>query len=231
MANTRKTGVVDSYAAIKAAQHAASMRPQSAPVPPAGDEPHDLQKLGAHITRTAVPVRQLIECYECGYKFQLHGRAASTNCSKCRVMLDLSDHVIDKKWNGTIKTAGIVRITATGIAEWGEIVANEIILEGKIEAGRVRAMKKLEIRAGARFSENNIQAPDLHIAPGATIAFLDPAEYRDVEIAGTLCANLRATGSVTVRSGGLFQGNLHAEHLVVEDGAGLHATVSIRQDK
>jgi cytoskeletal protein CcmA (bactofilin family) len=225
----RKDGVVDSYAAIKAAQHAARAHPQRAPVATDGGQPHELQQLGAQITRTAIPAKQLIECYECGYKFQLHGRAASTNCSKCRVMLDLTDHVINKKWNGTIKTAGKVHIASSGIAESGEIVASEIVLEGKIETGRVRATQKLEIWPGSRFCEDNVRTVDLFIAPGATATFNQPTDYRSVEVAGTLHANLHANGTVIVKAGGRFVGEIYSGHLIVEDGGGLQALVKIQK--
>ena len=92
MAKPRKDGVVDSYAAIKAASRAVKSR-----APAVGDE---LQKLGAQVRQGAVPTKQLIECYECGYRFQLHGRVPKTNCNKCRTMLDLSDHTIANRWSG-----------------------------------------------------------------------------------------------------------------------------------
>ena len=231
MPKPRKAGVVDSYAAIKAAQHAAAARgrpSQAKAAPRPAGEPTDLKKLGAAISHTAVPAKQLIECYECGYKFQLHGKAATINCSKCRAMLDISDHAIESRWSGALKTTGTVRVTADGVVEAGSIVASDFILEGSIEAGIVRAMRRLELRAGARFSEHNLQAPDLVIAAGATIALLEPAEYRDVDIAGTLRATLHATGVLTVKAGGLFQGEVQSAHLIVEPGGGLQATLRIQ---
>jgi len=200
MATTRKDGVVDSYAAIQAAGRAA----RRAPAPPARPSPEqgapdELQKLGAQVRTGAVPTKQLIECYECGYKFQLHGKVPKTNCNKCRATIDLSDHTINSRWSGALKTGGSVRVTADGVIEAGSITCNDFILEGAVQAGLVKAMRRLELRPGARFSEHNLQASDLLIATGATIALLEPAEYRDVEVAGALRANLLATGVVTDR--------------------------------
>jgi cytoskeletal protein CcmA (bactofilin family) len=219
MAKTRKDGVVDSYTAIKAAGRAVKSR-----APTEGDE---LQKLGAQVRQGAVPSKQLIECYECGYRFQLHGRVPKTNCNKCRATLDLSDHTIENRWSGALKTAGAVRVSAEGIVEAGSIMCNDFILEGKVEAGLVKAMRKLELRPGARFSEHNLEAADLLIAAGASIALIEPAEYRDVEIAGSLRANLHATGVVTVRAGGCLEGEVRSRHLVVEDGGGLRGMVTV----
>lgn len=220
MAKPRKDGVVDSYTALKAAQRAAKPRAVAE-----GDE---LQRLGTQVRQAAVPTKQLIECYECGYRFQLHGRVPKTNCNKCRATLDLTDHTIAERWSGTLKTAGRIHITATGIIEAGALVANDIVLEGTIEAALVRAMRRLELHAGARFSEASVAAPDLLVAADAAMAFIEPAEYRDVEIAGTLRANLHATGLVTIRPTGCFEGQLSTAHLIVEDGGGLIADVGDR---
>jgi cytoskeletal protein CcmA (bactofilin family) len=222
VANTRKDGVVDSFTALKAAQRAAKLR-----APVTSDSTDELQKLGAQVRQGAKPTKQLIECYECGYRFQLHGRVPKTNCNRCRATLDLSDHVIDSRWSGALKTAGAVRVTAEGVVEAGSIIANDFILEGKVEAGLVKAMRRLELRPGSRFSEHNLKSPDLVIAAGATIALIEPAEYRDVEIAGTLRANLHATGVVSIRAGGLLQGELHGAHLCIEDGGGLQAIARV----
>ncbi len=227
MANPRKDGVVDSYTALKAAQRAVKSRVGAAPASGAGAD--DLQKLGAQVRQAAVPSKQLIECYECGYRFQLHGRVPKTNCNKCRATLDLSDHTISNRWSGALKTAGNVRVTADGVIEAGSIICHDFILEGKVEAGIVRAMRRLELRGGAKFSEHNLNAADLFIAAGATIALIEPAEYRNVEIAGTLRASLLATGMVTIRVAGNFDGHLHTAHLIVEDGGGLTGSMEIAE--
>lgn len=235
MSKSRKVSVVDGYSAVKAAAHAIKPpdRPEAAPSGPAPPEageqqpPSELQKLGAFVGRTVMPAKRVIECYECGYKFQLHGKAANTNCSKCRAILDLTDHVIDGRWAKPFKTAGIIHLTTTGVLQSGDLIANDFVLEGTIEAGTVRALRKLEIRPGARFSEQNIQAPELVIAPEATIAFIEPAEFSDVEIFGALRANLSATGVVTIHAGGSFEGQLQSAHLIIEDGGGLIADVRI----
>jgi cytoskeletal protein CcmA (bactofilin family) len=209
MSKSRKTAVVDGYSAVKAAQQ---------------PEAH---KLAGHIGRSVAPTKQVIECYECGYKFQLHGRAAKTNCSKCRVTLDLSDHVIVTKWTTPLRTAGTIHIAPTGVLVSGELVANDIVLEGKIEEACIRAMRRLELGRGATFPERNVSAADLKIAPGAVVDLKQQATYRDVEVLGTLNADLHASGVVTVQAGGRLEGKVHAEHLVVEEGAGLEASVHV----
>ena len=228
MAKNRKVNTLDSYATIRAVARSKPVpgAPASAPAP---DDavPTDLQKPGARVARTTVPVKHSIECYECNYKFQVHGRATTTHCPKCRVLLDFKDHLIDSEWVETIKTAGTIRLTATGVLKSGDLIGAEVIIEGIIEGGRARALRTIELGAGAIFSEKAVSAPDLRIAPGAEFKFKQEARYRNVEIFGALHAKLESTGIITVRPGGLLSGEIQAQHLVVEDGGGLKAMLRI----
>jgi cytoskeletal protein CcmA (bactofilin family) len=229
----RKVNTLDAYATIRAVARTKSTPASTPPTPGAGSDattdvtPTDVQKLGARVARTAVPVKHLIECYECGYKFQTHGRATSTHCPKCRALLDLTDHTIDAECEETIKTAGTIRLAPTGVLKGGNLVGADVIVEGIIEGGRARALRLLELGAGAIFSEKSVSAPDLRIAPGAEFKFKQVAKYHNVEILGALNATLDATGVVTVKAGGLLEGDIRAKHLVVEDGGGLKATLHV----
>jgi cytoskeletal protein CcmA (bactofilin family) len=143
------------------------------------------------------------------------------------VLLDFKDHLIDSEWVETIKTAGTIRLTATGVLKSGDLIGAEVIIEGIIEGGRARALRTIELGAGAIFSEKAVSAPDLRIAPGAEFKFKQDTKYRNVEIFGTLHAKLESTGIITVRPGGLLSGEVQAQHLVVEDGGGLKAMLRI----
>jgi cytoskeletal protein CcmA (bactofilin family) len=230
----RKVNTLDSYATIRAVARTKHAPKPTLPVAPTPDAPastdaplSDPQKLGARVARTTVPVKHQIECYECSYKFQVHGRATTTHCPKCRALLDFKDHTIDTEWVDTVKTAGTIRLTPTGVLKGGNLIGAEVILEGIIEGGRARALRVLELGAGAIFSEKAVSAPDLRIAAGADFKFKQEIKYRNVEISGTLRVKLTATGVVTVKPGGLLEGEIQAEHLIVEDGGGLKAKTRI----
>jgi len=232
VSKNRKVNTLDSYATIRAvarskpAPGAPASAADESPGPSAEATP-DAVKLGARVARTTVPVKHQIDCYECGYKFQVHGRATTTHCPKCRALLDLSDHTIDTEWVDTIKTAGTIRLTPTGVLKNGDLIGADVILEGIIEGGRARALRTLELGAGAIFSEKAVSGPDLRIAPGAEFKFKHDAKYRNVEVLGTFRARLEATGLITVRPGGLLEGEIQTEHLIVEDGGGLRAELRI----
>jgi cytoskeletal protein CcmA (bactofilin family) len=229
----RKVNTLDSYATIRAVARTKTV-PGSLPSAPAAEDTiptdalaTDLQKTGVRVSRTTVPVKHHIECYECSYKFQVHGRATTTHCPKCRVLLDFKDYLIDSEWVETIKTAGTIRLAATGVLKSGDLIGAEVIIEGIIEGGRARALRTIELGAGAIFSEKAVSAPDLRIAPGAEFKFKQEARYRNIEIFGTLHAKLESTGIIIVKPGGLLEGEVHAQHLVVEEGGGLKAMLRI----
>jgi cytoskeletal protein CcmA (bactofilin family) len=232
VAKNRKVNTLDSYATIRAV--ARNKPAPGPPTPPAAAEsgpidapPGGVQKLGARVARTTVPVKHEIDCYECGYKFQVHGRVTTTHCPKCRSLLDLTDHTIDTEWVDTIKTAGTIRLTSTGVLKSGDLIGADLVLEGIIEGGRARASRTIELGAGAIFSEKAVSAPDLRVAAGAEFKFKQAMKYRNVELFGALHGSLEATGVITVKPGGLLEGEVRAEHLVVEDGGGLKAMLRI----
>lgn len=231
MSKNRKVNTLDSYATIRAVARTkptpASQSPAPADTAAPDETASDAQAPGARVARTTLPVKHQIDCYECGYKFQVHGRVTTTHCPKCRALLNLGDHVIDTEWVDTIKTAGTIRLTSTGILKNGDLIGADVIVEGIIEGGRARALRTLELGAGAIFSEKAVSGPDLRIASGADFKFKQDARYRNVEVSGTLHARLEATGLITVKPGGLLEGDIQTEHLVVEDGGGLKAQLHI----
>jgi len=230
VAKNRKVNTLDSYATIRAVARNKPAPGSPGPAAESGltEAPStEGQKLGARVARTTVPVRHEIDCYECGYKFQVHGRVTTTHCPKCRALLDLTDHTIDAEWVDTIKTAGTIHLTPTGVLKSGDLIGADVVLEGIIEGGRARALRTIELGAGAIFSEKAVSAPDLRVAAGADFKFKQVMKYRNVELFGALHGNLEAAGVITVKPGGLLEGEVHGEHLVVEDGGGLKAMLHI----
>jgi cytoskeletal protein CcmA (bactofilin family) len=231
MAKSRKVRVVDGYDLIKAVKQAAQDRRQpvtdEAPAPPAAGAPAGPSPPLRNPARTVMPTKRIIECYECAYRFPLTGRAAQTHCPKCRVPLDLTDHIVDRHWSGILKTAGMVRIYPNGVVGDGFIVANDVVLEGVVDTGHLRAMRRLKLQRGGKFNEAQTQYRDLVVGEGVQLVLAQPTKVQDVEITGHLTADLQVTGILTIKPGGLFQGKVRGQHLIVEEGGGLIAAVMI----
>lgn len=230
----RNAGEVDGFMALKAAQRAAKKAPAatvSSPAPAAAkDAAGEHKKIGSHIGKTTMPTRHEVVCYECGFYFQMTGRPKSTFCPKCKANLTFSDHSIENAWSESLKTAGSIVVGSSGVVTAGEIIATDIIVEGRVEGGSLMASRFLEIRPGAQVSEKTMKSRDLRIAAGANVKLTSAAEYRNVEIAGRLRAKLKASGRVSIGASGLFEGELTGAHLAVEEGGGLRARLNVAPD-
>lgn len=233
----KKTKVVDGFTALKAAQRAA--QPKAKPgdeaegatpaAPPSHHEPG--APLGSRIGHTVLPPKHDITCYECRFEFHMTGLVKHTFCPRCRKQLFLKDYTIDGVWSEDIKTAGAVRIAAGGVLKAGDIIATDIILEGKIEGGHFEAFRWFEVAPGAEFDETGLKARDLRVAAGAVVSLKQRHAFRKVEVLGSLKGKLEAQGLVRVAAGGLLQGELHGPHLQVEEGGGLKARLDIHPDR
>lgn len=181
-------------------------------------------------SRTTLPPRQHIRCFECGYEFNLTGRMTSTYCPKCRTTLDLAGYTIDTASSDTLKTLGTIQITRRGSVSGAHLLAANIELAGRIKDSLAQAFDALIIRPGADFVRKEIVSSDLRIEAGADVRLNNEAAYRHVEVYGRLRTNLYASGTVTLRAGSIFEGTIHGGHLVVEEGAILMAALNISEE-
>lgn len=229
MSESRKAHVVDGFTVVRMVKHHAGTDASAPPVtpPPKRERPPDSEARKTHIGHTIQPTRHAVRCYHCGYEFQLTVRVQNTYCPKCRSILDLVNYTIDGEWAESLRTAGSVRITPQGMVRAGKIMANDILLEGRLEGGTLDAYGLLDVSAGAAFTEEAIAARDLRVGPGAEATFRRKVRFHHVEVAGTLKANVEATGRVVVKAGGLLRGRLRGPHLAVEEGGGLVAHLKI----
>lgn len=236
MARSRKVTLVDGYTALKAAQHAEASAPKlrssaqpggKAKSTPVSNEPENRKTPASHIGHTAMPTKRHVICYSCDYDFSVTGRMPSTLCPKCKTELDLSDHVLEGEYSGDLRTAGIIRLAPGSVLIGGSLYAQDIILQGRMKGGRIEAYRALELAEGARLLEAHYAARDLRVAAGVSYTLKKVSRFHCVEIRGHLKARLEASGRVALLAGGLFEGQLRAAHLTVEEGAGLSADLHI----
>ncbi len=226
-----KTKVVDSFTTLRATRlHGREPRYSTRkPDPPPAPTASGARKAGGvHIGHTVMPTQNKIVCYSCGFEFVMRGRAESTQCPKCGARLGLNDHTLTGACNEELITAGKVHLTRSAILDGGKIIANDVLLEGTVKSGSLRAYQTLELTSTAVIPEEMLTARNLRIGQGAVFVFQDRAEFRDVDILGDLSADLWADGIVTIHAGGHFKGKVHAERLVVEEGGGLNADVAVQ---
>ncbi len=179
--------------------------------------------------RTAIPSRNNLVCFQCGYRFQLSGHTPHTLCPKCRTKIQLNDFPIAKTWTENMALhRGTIHILPEGRVIDGELIARHIILEGAVEGGTVQALETLEVRKGARLNEASLQASNLLICAFAEVCLSLDATYRNVTVYGSLLVKkLHVTGSLILLEDSEFIGELHGREVYVEEGSNMHARVYI----
>ncbi len=236
MPSREKAKLIDGFVTLRATQrHGLERRYASKPVaeePPeepttksAGDAQKKASPSG--IGRTVMPTRYEIVCYSCGFQFVMRGKAESTQCPKCGARLGLNDETVTGVFTGELITAGKVVVKQGAILEAGKIVANDIVLEGSVKKTTIKAFKTLTLTKTATIPETAFEARNLHVTEGASFRFEQPRKFTDVEIAGKLEADIEAAGMVTLHPTGHLRGRLKTAHLIMEDGAGLNADVTL----
>ena len=218
--------------AVKLAKEHAGGETATAPPPPPPPKKKPAYPGAEPVTRfgkTAVPTKHEITCYSCSYVFPHAGRAQRLICPKCRLTLDQGDYTIDRECHTAVRTTGTVRLASSGTLKGGNLVAQNIILEGRLESGTVRAFGLLEVAGRVVLDESEFKARDLSIASGGSVHLKHKSTFRNLDLHGTLQANLEVTGVATIHPGGNLIGRIDTRHLVVEEGGGLNARVKLAE--
>ena len=239
MARSDKPTVIDGLSSIRAVRHSghssgkARTRPPQTRLPgkkAAKKEDAVRTPAGARIGRTATPQKRDVLCYECGYRHTVRGQMHNTICPKCHETLDMSSHVIDGEWTGTIKTIGDVEVRSDAVLKDASLTARVITLEGNADNGRLRAYERLVLRTGASFNVGETLINELIVDAGSKLSISKKISCQHLNVQGDLKANVFTEGTVTVDAGGCLRGEVHSPHLVVREGGGLKARVFVRAD-
>jgi len=241
----KSSNVINSYTSIQAVKRSSAKKDEKdgdkIGVPasqkqqnniPTKSKPSDASSSGARYAHTAKPTLHKIECYACGYKYNVRGSLASITCPKCKESLDVKDYIINGKKTKDIATVGIVEINTNGVLKDSSIKANQIIIKGKLINSTAFANVSIELFGGATFDIKKIETNNLIIGEGNSILSLkETLEHKNIEIRGKMKANIESSGTVRITSTGFFIGSIKAKTLIIEDGAGLLADLKIGENK
>jgi len=228
---------LDGFSVMKAAQQAAGSGKKASTDPPdpaqdraaSGTSPPRADKSAySKARRTAMPSVREVICLQCSHPLEVKGKLTQIVCHKCRARLELKDITIEGEWSEDIETAGDITIALDAIVCAGTIVGNNILLEGQVQGGVIRAARSLSIASSAVYPWRDIEALDLVIPVGTEIDLGDhKAAYRNATIAGSLSARLHLSGLLKIQAGGFFSGEYLGSHLEVEEGGGLQARLNV----
>jgi cytoskeletal protein CcmA (bactofilin family) len=225
LAALRKSNEVDGFSLVKAVRHAKAEghEPKPAATEPSGSAPPPpVEKTPARIGRTALPSKNDIFCYNCGYTFQITGQVQTLYCAKCRTILEKKDYEVEGESTADITTTGNIRVGPQAVLKGGTLIARDVILAGRMEGGNIKAFRRVELEPGSAWVQEQIVATDLRVASGATVEWKGKVLFRNVDVYGELNVDLACSGLLSVFPGGHFRGKLQGAHLMVEEGGGLN---------
>lgn len=229
---------IDGFSSVQAVKRsnktstAARTRPSSSTLPaletPKAAEKPPEQPHAKRISRSAIPEKFSITCYECKYVFTLQGRVIDNFCPKCHEKLSAAGVTIDREWTSDVKTIGRVEIRkGAAFPARCRITARDLLLEADASGTDLNIYNKLELSQGAGFNVESTEIRTLVIAKDSSLALKGEVRCDSLEVLGTLRADIKAAKGVTVEEGGTFRGSIEAPSLVVRDGAALNARLRI----
>jgi cytoskeletal protein CcmA (bactofilin family)/DNA-directed RNA polymerase subunit RPC12/RpoP len=171
----------------------------------------------ARKTAGPAPERRHIRCFECGAELEVPVAAQSTMCKRCSRYIDLNDYRISNAVSKNFKTKGSFAVELTGYVFNTEATVGDAVIKGRF-LGKLVAEGSLTIYATAEI-KGSFTAGRLVIPAANHFRWREPINVGAAEIAGELAADLRAEGTIVLRSTGRLFGNLEGGGLVVEEGA------------
>jgi len=163
------------------------------------------------------PRQKLITCFECGAELVIPASAESTMCKRCSQYVDLHDYHITSALAKNFKTKGAFVVELKGYVFNSESIVGDAVIKGKFH-GKLAALGSLTIYSTADI-KGSLTTAHLIIPVENHFRWPDPIQVGSAEIIGELAANLRAQGTVTLKSTARCFGNIDAQDLIVEDGA------------
>jgi len=223
-----KDGEIDGFTAFRAAQKANAAPGGEGPRVRAAAEGKTKrgEAPGSRIGRTAMPSGKAIVCYYCDHEFEIVGAQANTMCPGCKEWLDVKDITVNRaNWSQDVVTAGSLVVNSMGVVTGGKVMANKVVLKGKIEGGEIYATHQLVVHKNALLNLEHVTARDLVIEKGAEFeveeGLLD--RFHNIEVHGSLAGTVRPTGKFIIHPSGYFTGTIEAGAIQVLDGGILEA--------
>lgn len=236
MAKTGGPNFIDGFASVQAVKHSKTggkgvRTRQSSDKLPSLDKPKVAAKsrmsAAKNISRSVMPEKFNITCYECEYVFTLHGRVTDNFCPKCHEKLLAEDITIDKEWSKDVKTIGRVEVLKGATLKNCSITARDLMLAADASEATLNIYNKLVLSRGASFNIPETEIRILVVPAKTSITLKGKVSCDSLEVMGTIKANIVAAKTVTVEKTGFLKGTIKAPGLIVRDGAGLKAKLKI----
>src|SRR5262245_1093295 len=161
--------------------------------------------------------RRLVTCFQCGTELQVSKAASSTMCKRCSSHVDLCDYQVTHTVSKSFRTHGRLVIEEKGYVLNTDARVGEAIVKGRL-IGKLVVERRLEIHSSATI-KGTFTAGELVIPAGQHLRWPEPLQVGGADLLGELVGTIVATGTVRLRSGARFFGDVRSAHLVVEPSA------------
>jgi len=163
------------------------------------------------------PDRRRVTCFECGTELEVPPSAESTMCKRCSHYVDLKNYHITNTVSKNFKTKGAFLVDLKGYVFNTEAIVGDAVIKGRF-LGKLLVERSLAIYSTAEI-KGSFQAGRLVIPAENHFRWKEPIHVATAEIAGELTNDLRADGTIVLRSTARMFGDLRAGDLVIEAGA------------
>jgi cytoskeletal protein CcmA (bactofilin family) len=161
--------------------------------------------------------KRRITCFDCGTELEVAPSAESTMCKRCSSYVDLKDYHITSAVSKNFKTKGAFVIEPKGYVFNTEAVVGDAVIKGRF-LGKLFAERSLTIYSSANF-KGSFKTGRLIIPADNHFRWKERIQVGAAEIAGELANDLRADGTVILKSTARLFGNVESKNLVIETGA------------
>jgi cytoskeletal protein CcmA (bactofilin family)/DNA-directed RNA polymerase subunit RPC12/RpoP len=184
-----------------------------------GDESAAAGEVPLHRKLESIWNRQrnrVVSCFECKRKHEVSDAATSTNCPGCSAHIDLRDYKITTSFSRTIRTRGDVILTTKGDLSSTSVLCHSAVIEGKLR-GNLECEDSMTIDLVGKIP-GRIAAQHIVVERKSDIQCFRRVRVTNIDIRGRMSGEIIATGSVTIRKGGLLDGNVTAKSIAIEKG-------------
>jgi cytoskeletal protein CcmA (bactofilin family)/DNA-directed RNA polymerase subunit RPC12/RpoP len=158
-----------------------------------------------------------VQCFECRTELDVPASAESTMCKRCGRYVDMHSYRITNAIAKNFRTKGGLLIEPKGAVYNSETIAADVVIKGQFH-GKLTAEHSLTIYTGADI-KGSLTIARLLIPAENVFHWRHWLNVGSAEIAGELAANLRAAGTITLKSTARMLGDLEASSLAIVEGA------------
>lgn len=170
-----------------------------------------------------------VACFDCGNKFQVGRSARSADCTACGGHICLEDIKIDNNTTSPIRTRGDVIIHKTGNIQAATVRCRDLKIYGGLSAN-IECVGELLVQATGTIV-GEVRCRRLLIDQGCDIHFTSSVFAEEVEVRGKMHGHIQCSGSVSITSTGLVQGDVNARAVSIDPGGQLDGAMNIVRTK